>query len=143
MLTSCLSLPLISFSKGGSIEPKEPPLDPPLMDSQVLQWRGEIISQSLYSTSILYIPYMCTLYSQLHATSWSSDRYSYRLFSKYSGTNIEVPSPKKNSNWAPRQLELIFLRARPLLYFLASNILCSCMHIIIAVLCNCLDAAVT
>ncbi len=27
---------------------------------------------------------MCTLYSQLHATS--NDRYSYRLSSKYSGT---------------------------------------------------------
>ncbi len=44
LLASCLSLPLTSFSKGGSIEPKEPPLDPPLLSYiQVLDFALEYI----------------------------------------------------------------------------------------------------
>ncbi len=57
MLTSCLSLPLTSFSKGGSIEPNEPPLDPPLLEVGILHIRIDYCSELVYCTICTHIKY--------------------------------------------------------------------------------------
>ncbi len=84
-------------------------------------------------------------YMQRAVINIYTGRLSSNLY-KYSGTNRSAKS-KKEFQLGTKKVGINFLTrtASPLLFGLY-NILCSCMHlmhIIIAVLCNCLDAAVT